>query len=68
MATVATAAAAGHNAALLVPKVGFFGFLQLRNPRIRVSFCSLERGGREVGEEILQKMNFLICILVEFVL
>jgi hypothetical protein len=62
MATVA-AAAARHNAALLVPKVGiFFLFLQLRNPRIRVSFCSLEKGGEKWGKRFLQEMNFLICI------
>jgi len=40
MATVA-AAAARHNAALLVPKVGFFLFFRLQNPRIRVSFCPI---------------------------
>jgi len=56
MATVA--AAARHNAALLVPKVGFFWFLQLRNPRIRVSFCPLERGGQKLGKRFLQEKNF----------
>ncbi len=56
MATVA--AAARHNAALLVPKVGVFLFLQLRNPRIRVSFCPLEKGGggeRSGGRDFCKK-------------
>ncbi len=65
MATVATAAAARHNAALLVPKVGFFfGFFSSETLELGFLFVLWKGRERNGGRDFCKKLIFL----VEFVL